>query len=216
MSILENRSERCRRVVTGDDLRDAIMPSASEIQIGLVPLHDRLFRSNMRELFKTEGASGGGEWADLTDNPPGQGYKSWKDRFFGSATAYVRRQAKARGRKITKAQVRKALGAENKKLQLTGDLMRSLTTENDEHIAWYDRSAGIVQLGTTNDVAGYHWAGTPIMAQRNPIQHTAAQGMEYGEITDKWMLPRFRRAISALRKAGRATRRIRQFRAARA
>lgn len=149
---------------------------------------DKVFREQGKELFSTEGQSGpDGGWQELS--PP---YKRWKDRLFSEGEAFVKEQARARGRKLTRRGVAKALGAENKILQLYGDLRRALTEDGDEHIAEAFQVGGrwVLRLGAQGK-AYYkaHVEGNPPTPKRNPLARTADQRADIGAAVSEALAP---------------------------
>lgn len=78
-------------------------------------------------------------------------------------------------------------------LQASGALMRSLTSQTDEH-AIYDARPDGVTLGTSDPKAVYHQEGTRRMPARPPIDLIAADYEEMGGVVRDY----FREAAQAL------------------
>lgn len=155
------------------------------------------FRRHEKSLFASEGAKGGEPWARLSP-----GYKARKDRLFAGAIAEVQRIARARtGRKLRGAQLRKALGASNKILQLTGDMMRAFTTTGPDHIsiAYRKLKNWVIQQGAQGpEWWGRHAEGSGGQKQRNPMQHTDDQWRLYLGDTGRGLIPHVMRGVRAL------------------
>jgi len=132
---------------------------------------DVVYREQEKSLFASEGASGGSTWAPLSP-----AYKARKDRLFAGAEATVKGIAKARGRKLTGFAVAAALGAENKILQLTGDMKRKFSTQTSGHIAegFILPQGARIQMGAQGpEHFGLHARGAGSLPKRDPQQRTA-------------------------------------------
>ena len=163
---------------------------------------DRIFRQLARERFNSEGASGGSRWAPLSDN-----YKRAKDRLFSGAIAETQRVASARGRKLSKKGISKAIGSENKIMQLTGDTKRSFSRSGGDHLAEAIRygKAWRIQLGAVGpEYAVYHmpeWVRSHPgrgMKARDLLQHRADQYKEYFGAIRKVLIPHVMKRFETL------------------
>lgn len=160
------------------------------------------FRANERKLFQTEGSSGGGRWAPLS---PAYAYR--KDLLFGKArrTAAKRAREVAQLPEIYRKGAQKGTGlAQNKILQLTGTMKRSLTERGPEHVAEWRQTAGrtIVTVGTRNEVAAYHLEIDTHRPIRDPIKMTKDQRQGLVEIMASQMVNFLRRRVRVLAAEG--------------
>ena len=157
---------------------------------------DSRFRAHEKRLFRTEGAEGGPPWQRLSPE-----YKRRKDRLFAKARAYRRAIAKARGGKV-----RGSLGAENKVLQLTGDLKRALSEMGGLHIVETFRVglSWIIRVGASGPPYGrYHEEGDGVPT-RHPMQHTEFQRRLYLGDVRRRLIPHLMRRMRVLQAWRRA------------
>ena len=159
---------------------------------------DTELRTATRAQFDTEGAEGGDPWAPLS--PP---YKAWKDRQFGKAIDFNTRLAAARGRRLTGAALTKALGAQNKILQFTGDMKRAFTKREDPaHVAEGQVVAETkvrVLFGAQGPVHwGYHQQGAAPLPRRPILAFNAGAVLRAREAALKAMLPYVMQRVKAL------------------
>lgn len=186
------------RIVDLDKILDLDAPAIRDATVAA----DAMFRRHELESFNTEGASSGGSWKPLSPR-----YRRWKDRLFAGATAQIREQARARGRRISVSSRR---GSDNKILQLTGDLKRAFSQQGGgtglsgvpyQHIADHFRGVRgwIIRLGAQGD-AYFKFVGDK---GRDPIQHTDEQFRAYSVAVSKALVPHVLRRFKALQVARR-------------
>jgi hypothetical protein len=150
-------------------LEEALVMNATDAEI-ITRNTDSVFREIETELFVSEGKSGGSPWPPVSSGPPGY-YWERKQR----ASAGVR----ARNRKSKKGS---APSMERpislKTMRWSENLMRSLTRYgHSEHFA---RALGfarklVMELGTTNPLAWYHWNRYKGRPSRRVVQLTEEQ-----------------------------------------
>lgn len=159
---------------------------------------DTELRAAMRRQFDTEGGEGGDPWKPLSP-----GYKRRKDRIFSGAIAYNKSIAKSRGRKLSKAGLRKALGAENKILQLTGDMRRGFTMARDPGHVVYGYVTGQGRMHVVFGAQGkayfyYHAEGTRRMPARVVLQISQERKAELQRVALNAMRPFVIQKVRAL------------------
>ncbi len=162
---------------------------------------DPELRAAISRQFDTEGAEGSTPWVPLSP-----AYKARKDRLFGKAITFNRDLARARGRRLTRAGLAKALGAENKILQLTGDMRRAFTRKDDPaHIAQgtVDGTRIAMLFGAQGPVYwGYHQDGARPLPRRPILAFSQAAAMRAREAAMKAMLPFVLQRTKALARLG--------------
>jgi len=161
---------------------------------------DVVYRRQEKELFETEGASGGTPWVKLSD-----AYQKRKDRLFAQATANVKEIARARGKKISGFALHIVLGAENKKLQLTGDMKRAFAEQGGGHVAegFILPTGARIQLGALGrpDFA-LHAKGKGNLPKRDPQQRTTVGDEALVAGVRRALIPHVVRAIRSRLQAG--------------
>lgn len=161
---------------------------------------DYIYRGQEDELFRTEGRSGGAAWQALSEP-----YKKRKDRLFSGARSYVSGIAKARGRGLTGAALNVVLGAENKILQLTGDMKRAFSNLGGRHVAHYFILPGNarVQLGAQGpEHYALHAEGDGKLPKRDPQQRTSTQDEALRGGVKRALAPHVARALRVALQAG--------------
>lgn len=168
---------------------------------------DSIYRAHEKDLFNSEGASGGTAWKALSPD-----YKARKDRLFANATGIIKGIAAARGRKLSGAAVRAARGSDNKTLQLTGDMKAAFSTEaasipdagnsgfNAAHVSesFILPTGAQIRLGAQGPL----YFDRPPGEGRDPQQRTEDQKAELVEGVRRAFIPH---VVAALRSALRAT-----------
>jgi hypothetical protein len=158
---------------------------------------DPVFRREMAENFGKEGTPAGA-WAPLSP-----AYKARKDRLFNRAVALNQSLALSRrGKKLSKATMRKVLGAENKILQLTGRMKRAYTKPGAEHVARgavLPRRGLVVYLGVHGPAYyGYHDEGAGKLPRRSSLIVDKAALDDMNRASMKAMLPHVMARVRAL------------------
>lgn len=127
---------------------------------------DEEFRANEKRLFSSEGNSGGPRWAPLSPE-------------------YAKRKAGLRRRDLRQSRLQRGLGfrrritiAGRTILVLGGSMRDSFTQPSSRnHIS---RVVGrTIELGSSDPLAHYHFAGEGRLPRRDPIQHTDEQKRGY-------------------------------------
>lgn len=147
---------------------------------------DKLFRANERELFASEGASGGKKWVGLTPE-----YAEHKARVL-TGMRELKRRSKASlwslAREVAVGRKKPRIGSSGKVMTLTGNLRDSYTQEgHQQHLAEFDAAKRTLSVGTKNPLARYHQeassrrghGGFRRFISRDTIQQTAAQIESY-------------------------------------
>jgi hypothetical protein len=180
------------------DLPGLLRPDKSVVD-SVVRAIDPVFRRETARTFANEGPEGQ-PWKELSPD-----YKKRKDRLFGRAMALNREIARARGRRMSKASLRKTLGSENKILQLTGRMLRAYTKTGGEHVARgvvLPRRGIAIYLGV-NGPAYYatHHDGSPPVPRRRVLAFGQKAVAEMSVAAEKAMLPHLLRRIRAISRA---------------
>lgn len=173
---------RVRRGVTPQVLANLVKPDAPVVK-SVTDAVDPIFRRYVRRNFDTESSAG------VPFKPLTQRYKKRKDALFSMATAINVEIARARGRRLTSRGLAKALGAENKILQLTGDMRRAFTRPGGPHIAdgFIFGSKIRIRLGAWGPVYFGVWADPVEM--RDYMQPSKADEVDLREAALKAMVP---------------------------
>lgn len=101
------------------------------------------FQAEVKGQFESQGEQGGQAWAPLSDNPPGRGYASWKQRHYPGQPILVR----------------------------TGELKASLTDPHAPG-AVFEPQPKQMTMGSNVPYAIYHQKGTGKMPARPEIELT--------------------------------------------
>jgi hypothetical protein len=171
---------------------------------------DPVFRVAMRETFKAEGPAGQ-PWKALSPE-----YKKRKDRLFSRAIALNQSISQARtGKRLSRASMRKALGSENKILQLSGRMMRAYTKAGGEHVARgavLPRRGLVVFLGVHGpEYYAQHHDGAPPLPQRRVLVLSKRQVAEMSDAAQKAMMPHLLRRIRAISRARGFAAQVRRY-----
>lgn len=133
-------------------LAEAVRLSVTSVSHATIEV-DKVFRRRELEIFASEGAARGTPWPELSDNPPGRGYASWKKKNYP-------------GKKI---------------LQLTGKLREAFVQkESPQHEAsYYNGPRGwIMRFGAFGPWHWqYHYEGGSIVG-RPPVRNMLASDAE--------------------------------------
>ncbi len=171
---------RIRTMASALQMSDAML-AACQREVG------NKFRSNMRRLFQTQGASAQSRWA-----PWSEAYERRRRRLHGEIVELRKREKAAGLRRPTRG----VNAPQLKILWLTGDLRASLTDpKNALHIDERIRVSadrGTLRFGTKDPKAAWHGPGpdhNPILPVRDPIAHDEGQLHEYYTITAKTLWP---------------------------
>jgi hypothetical protein len=154
---------------------------------------DEVFTSHEKKLFDSEGQHGGAKWDPLSPR-----YKKWKDRQFAKAAEFNLELARTRGRRLTSKQLQKAIGSENKVLQLTGVMMRAFSVrgskelskdgEMAEHVSEHFKTARgwTIRTGARGPkYFSFYSEDSDVTPLRNSMLHTDEQWQDYIEALRK-------------------------------
>lgn len=191
------------------DLPGLLRPDKAVVD-SVVRAIDPVFRREARKNFSNEGPEGQ-PWKELSP-----AYKARKDRLFGRAIALNQAISTGRtGKRLSKASMRKALGAENKILQLSGRMLRAYTKTGGEHVARgvvLPRRGLMVYLGV-HGPAYYaaHDDGEPPLPRRRVLVFGPKAVAEMSAVAEKAMIPHVMRRIRAISRARGFAAQVRKY-----
>jgi len=166
---------------------------------------DSMFRDREKQLFRTEGGSGGRRWPKLAAST----LKTKRRLRSGVARA---RQTTALGADVT-GQAGLVVGPVSLKvMQRYGRLRKGLTQrKHGDHVARYELSVfgAWLKLGTKNIVAAYYGAGKKYRPKkiRNVMQMTENTRRKYFRVVSDYMVnKKLARQLKALSAGARALR----------
>jgi len=180
-------------------LHEALSLNSAAVQDAVVTA-DYVYRGLEGDLFATQGGSGGPLWKALSPE-----YKKRKDRMFEGATRTVKGIAKARGNRLAGFAVAAVLGAENKILQLKGDMKRAFANAGGEHAArgFILPQGARIQLGAQGpEYYRFHAEGVGKLPKRDQQQRKEDQDKAIVAGVRRALVPHIVRSIRVALQAG--------------